>query len=149
MIVHHEHVISSPTILTGRVRWRVGQIMIVVCGLPCGSQEPSKRISQPKSTKDVDSRFATMIVRFGVEEGNLGRQTIVSPNLHDVHDQLRFLVESSPRGFATIVRIMFKRHESQVPYAAVLFQVIKEPAEPGGPPSSVWPCLDIFCDSFE
>src|SRR5215469_6313367 len=129
-LIHHEHVVRSPAVRTSRMRWRIWEVVIVVCRLATSSQETAERIRQPQCSKDVDGSFATMRVGFCIKQRNSGWQAVVAPYLHDVSDKLGLLVEILPRRFATIVGIVFKGHKGQVLQVSMGFQVVEKPAKP-------------------
>src|SRR5215469_18714214 len=68
ILVDHKHVVRSPAVGTSRMRWRIWQVVIVVCRLATSSQETAERIRQPKRSEDVDGSFATMRVGFCIKQ---------------------------------------------------------------------------------
>src|SRR6202165_2921700 len=149
MLVNHEHVVGSPTVGTSGMGWRVGQGVIVVRGLAACGEKSAERVRQPQSTKDVDRGLAAVIVGFGIEQGHPGRQPVIAPDLHDVSDQLRFLIKVLPWCLASVVRIVLERHEGEILKTFMSPQIVEEAPEPGSPASRIGPHLDVLGDSFK
>src|SRR4051794_1431752 len=111
MLIRHEHVVRSPTICASGMRWGVRKIVVIVSGCATGTEKATERVRKPQRAKNIVRSLTTMIVGFCIKKRNSRRQAVVSPNLHDVSNQLRFLVQIPPRSLASIVGIMFKGHE--------------------------------------
>ena len=82
--------------------------MIVVRALAARGQKSRKAVGQPERAKNIDRRLSSMRVSFGIKHGDIRRQAIVPPNLHDVLDQLWLLIEVLPRRVATVVGIVLE-----------------------------------------
>src|SRR5215472_12516109 len=104
--------------------------MIVMGRLPARAEKPAEGIGQPKGTKDVNSGFSAVSVGFRVKQRCARRQAIIAPNLHDVGDQCRLLIQVLPGSFASVIRIMLERHEGKILNPSVRLQVIKESPKP-------------------
>src|SRR6266480_4295093 len=104
--------------------------MIVVRALAARGQKSRKAVGQPPSAKDIDRRLSSMRVSFGIKHGDIRRQAIVPPNLHDVLNQLWFLIEVFPRCFATVIGIVLEWHEREICQPTMCLQIIEEPAKP-------------------
>src|SRR2546428_10150154 len=114
-----------------------------------GGEKTAKRVRQPQSTEDVDRGLAAVIVGFGIEQGNPGRQPVVTPDLHDVCDQLRFLIKVLPWCLASVVGIVLEGHEGEILKTFMSSQIVEEAPEPGSPASRIGPDLDVLGDSFK
>src|SRR5438477_3150639 len=90
-----------------------------------------------------------MSIRLGIEERNTGREPVVTPDLHNVGDQPRLLIQVFPRRFASVIRIVLKRHERKILQAIVGFEIVKESSKPRRAASHISPCFYIFCDSLK
>ena len=90
-----------------------------------------------------------MIICLCIEHGDVRRQAIVSPHLHDVGDQLRLLVKIFPGRFTAIVGIVLEGHECQILKAIVSLQVIKKTSEPRILAVRIGPNLDVFGHAFK
>src|SRR5437588_8250680 len=110
--------------------WGIRQSMIVVRALAARGQKSRKAVGQPQSAKDIDRRLSCMRVSLGIKRGDIRRQAIVPPNLHDVLNQLWFLIEILPGRFATVEGGVRERHQREVCQSAMRLQVIEEPAKP-------------------
>src|SRR5436189_4538041 len=102
MLVGHEHVIRSPTVCASGMRWGVRKIVVIVSGGATGTEKAAERVRKPQRAENIVRSLATMIVGFCIKKRNSRRQA-VSPNLHDVSDQLRFLIQILPRSLASII----------------------------------------------
>ena len=80
-------------------------------GLSAGGKKSGEGIGKPESAEDIDRRLASVRVGFGIKQRHSRRQSIIPPDLHNVGDQLRFLIQVLPRRFTPVVRIMLERHE--------------------------------------
>src|SRR5260370_7839405 len=149
VLVHHEHVISSPTVCAGGMRRRIRQTVIVVSGLAARRQKASEGISKPKRAKNVDCGLSTVVVSFGVKQRDSERQAVIPPHFHNVSKQLRLLVKILPGRFASVVGIMFKGHECKVLKPVMRLQIIEEAAEPGCSTLRVRPTLNVFLAPFK
>src|SRR3954463_7469838 len=90
-----------------------------------------------------------MSIRLGIEERNTGREPVVTPDLHNVGNQPRLLIQVFPRRFASVIRIVLKRHERKVLQAVVGFEVVKESSKPRRAASRISPCFYVFRDSLK
>ncbi len=82
-------------------------------------------------------------------QGYVFGHSVVSLDLENVLQQMRFGVQSLPGDGAGIERIVLERNESQVRDAAVRFQLIDEAAPLRNAPLRIWPDANVFVDSFE
>ena len=71
-----------------------------------------------------------MRVGFGIEQRNACRQSVVAPDLHNVGNQFRLLIQVFPRRFAPIVGIVFERHEGEILQPIMRFEVLEKSSEP-------------------
>src|SRR5579859_136300 len=123
--------------------------MVVMRGLPAGGKKSRKGISQPESAEDVHRSFSAVRVSLGIKQRNARRQSVITPDLHDVGDQFRFLINVLPRGIASIVGIMLERHERKVLKPVVIVKVCKEASKPRRAAMSIGPRLDVFGDALK
>src|SRR3984893_6035110 len=83
VMVSCEHVICSPTVVTGRMRCGVRQRCVVEGAFSSRCKKRRECFAQPQSSENVHGGIRARGVRFGINHWNIGRQTIVTPNLHD------------------------------------------------------------------
>src|SRR5260370_16690108 len=89
-------------------------------------------VCQPERRKYVERSFAGCRREVGLSDQhrNIRRQAIVTPNLHDVANQLRFVVKTAPRNAAWIVGAMLKRKETQTVHTPFCLHTLNEPPVP-------------------
>src|SRR3954453_15274201 len=90
-----------------------------------------------------------MSIRLGIEERNTGREPVVTPDLHNVGNQPRLLIQVFPRRFASVIRVVLKRHERKILQTIVAFEIVKKSAKPRRAASRISPCFYVFCDSLK
>src|SRR6185437_3139099 len=78
--VHHEHVVGAPTVRASGMGRRIGQVMIIMGGLPAGGKKPPEGIGQPQRSKYIHRGFATVVVSLRVQHWNPRRQAILTPH---------------------------------------------------------------------
>src|SRR5947199_216925 len=77
------------------------------------TKESARKIRQPQVAECIDERFARIPcnVQFADIERNGCRYSVITPDLHDVADALRLVVQRAPGNLARFKRIMLERHE--------------------------------------
>src|SRR5438477_2650650 len=127
------------------------RIMEVVKTRAARSEEGAGKIRQPQCAERVDRSFAAIPrnIQFTDIERDGRRHAVVTPDLHDVADALRFFVKRTPRDLARLKWIMLERHERQVGQAIVSFQIIDKSSQPRSTSLRIRPDLDVFVHSLK
>src|SRR5207302_3517173 len=130
--IHREHSKRSGRGSVASKRLAERDVVKVVDGVATSLKKRSDIISPPKCGEYVHERFviAGCDVGFRDEHGDTGGQAVVTPNLKNMPDQIRFFVKFAPLQLAGLKRIVLERYERQIREAVMQLQVIEEPAHP-------------------
>src|SRR5215469_10202127 len=116
IMVSGKHVVRTPAIPTGRMRCGIRQRMMVVRSFSACSKKGGKSFAQPQCPKYIDRGITAWSICLCIKHGNVRGQSIITPNLNYVCEDIGFLKEIAPWALACsiVVRVMLVRHERQV-----------------------------------
>ena len=92
-------------------------------GISACAEVGSDVIRQPKRAEDIHEilRRLPCDVRFSYQHGDVRRHSVFAPHLQNVGNEIGFVVQAAPLGFAGLERIMLKGKEGEISEAPAFF----------------------------
>src|SRR5258708_761361 len=87
-----------------------GQIVEIVEAFSAAIQKRTRVVGEPERRKYIERRFAGIPSEIGLgdQHRNIRGQSVVTPDLHDVADEFRFVVETAPGDTARLEGVMLE-----------------------------------------
>src|SRR5678815_2072972 len=120
------HRTIAAVIKTGR------KIVEIVEGVAADGEVRAHEVSEPQCSKNVDERLASIPgnIELSDEEREFRRQAVTPPDVHDMRDERRLVIQAAPLHFARLVGLVLEGKESEIRHATVRLQIGNEASEP-------------------